>query len=374
MGIFDNLLGKGSSAAKVDLKKRFQLFGQVGQGSMSEVYKATDRTTGQLVALKILDKEKTEAHAKRFLTMNKPLEGEVACSLIHPHIVKTLDHGISTDDHEFLVMEYVEGYNLSYLVDTQNKVMQENRVQFIIDLGRALEHFHAEGWIHRDLCPRNIMVDTNNQIKMIDFGLVVPNRPEFCKPGNRTGTAAYMAPELFLRKKTDQRLDIFSYAVTCYEMFTQELPWPSTQTMETAKQRINTPPEDIRNHVPDIDESVAFMIMKGLKKEQSDRWQTMTELLQSLPADVASKPKKVIKKTKDKKTEQPVKKEPLPKKTLTSDTGMFELFISEVTEEAKKDERKKTRKKRTAKSKKKKSKRKTTKKKKSKRKRPPTDD
>ena len=200
--------------------------------------------------------------------------------LDHPRIVKTLETGTTIDDETFLVMEFVEGVSLSFLIDTQNEHMQQGRLRFLIELGEALEHFHSKHLIHRDICPRNIMLDENYRIKLIDFGLVVPNTPPFQQPGNRTGTANYMAPELMKRKKTDQRLDIFSYAMTCYEMYANRLPWDSVgQTIELMQQRINTPPADIREYVSDIDEDVAETIMRGLESEPSSRWSSASQMV-----------------------------------------------------------------------------------------------
>ena len=86
---------------------------------------------------------------------------------------------------------------------------------------------HRAGYIHRDICPRNFVVDKNcESLKLIDFGLTVPATPPFMQPGNRTGTANYMAPEVVRRRPTSQKLDIFSFGVTAYELCAFELPWP----------------------------------------------------------------------------------------------------------------------------------------------------
>jgi serine/threonine protein kinase len=266
---------------KTDITRRFELLGRVGQGSMSRVWRARDTLSNKVVALKVLDKEKTERFESRFPPeLKKPTEGEVAVTLNHPHIVKTLEWGITSDDEQFLVMEFVDGLGLSYLVDTQNELMQKHRLSFMIQLGEALRYFHEQKWIHRDICPRNIMVtDGDNQIKLIDFGLVVPNTPPFQAPGNRTGTANYMAPELIKRSRTDQRIDIFSLAVTCFEMFTRRHPWDAAETLEAVLQHINTPPIDIRDAVKGIDEQVAAAIMKGLAIEPRDRWQSVGPMI-----------------------------------------------------------------------------------------------
>lgn len=276
-GLFD---GK-NRPAKTDITRRFELLGRVGQGSMSRVWRARDTTSGKIVALKVLDKEKTQRFEARFAPeLKKPTEGEVAVTLDHPHIVKTLEWGLTFEGEQFLVMEFVDGLGLSFLVDVQNDLMQKQRINFMIQLGEAIRYFHEQKWIHRDICPRNIMVtDADNQIKLIDFGLVVPNTAPFQAPGNRTGTANYMAPELIKRLRTDQRIDIFSFAVTCFEMYAKRQPWEAAETLEAVLQHMNTPPLDIREAVPGIDGQVAAAIMKGLALDPKDRWQTIDPMI-----------------------------------------------------------------------------------------------
>src|SRR5262245_34123631 len=279
-----NIFDGSKRVAKTDITKRFELIGRVGQGSMSRVWRARDTLSGKIVALKVLDKEKTRRFESRFAPeLKKPSEGEVAVTLKHPHIVKTYEWGMTQDGEQFLVMEFVDGLGLSYLVDVQNEAMRKKRLSFMIQLGDAIRYFHDEKWIHRDICPRNVMVtDADLQVKLIDFGLVVPNTPPFQVPGNRTGTANYMAPELIKRQRTDQRIDVFSYSVTCYEMFTRRFPWEAAESLEAVLQHINTPPHDIRAAVPGIDEQVAAIIMKGLETNPSQRWPSIHPMLYQL--------------------------------------------------------------------------------------------
>lgn len=282
MKFLRNLLKRGPRRQRIDINQRFELIGRVGQGSMSKVWRARDLMTGRVVALKVLDKEKTRKLDARFPGLRRPSEGEVAVQLQHPHIVRTWEFGYTRADEQFLVMEFIEGMGLSYLVDVQNETMQRNRLRFMIELGEAISYFHRANWIHRDICPRNVMVDRENAIKLIDFGLVVPNTPEFQKPGNRTGTANYMAPELIRRQRTDQRIDVFSFAVTCYEMQTRHLPWDAAQSIDAAMARLNKRPTDIREHAPKIDTSLAETVMKGLAIDPHARWQTVDEMLGGL--------------------------------------------------------------------------------------------
>jgi serine/threonine protein kinase len=279
------LFKKKPKIQKVDLNKRFDLIGRVGQGSMSKVWRARDYLTGRMVALKVLDPMKTRRFESRFVGLGKPSEGEIAIQLQHPNIVRTLEHGTSVEGYQYLAMDFVEGVGLSYLVDVQNETMQKHRMRFVVEFGSAIEYLHRQNWIHRDICPRNVLLDqeSNFQVKLIDFGLVVPNTEPFQRPGNRTGTASYMAPELIKRLRTDQRIDIFSFSVSCYEMFTRRHPWQSGPvTIEMVLQHINHEPQDIRELAPEMDDQVAEAVMKGLERDPDRRWRSMSDMLAPL--------------------------------------------------------------------------------------------
>ena len=309
MNFLKRFFSKQPRIPRVNIKQRFELIGRVGQGSMSKVWRARDYNTGKIVALKVLHKEKTEELEARFVGLNKPKEGEIAVQFHHPHIVKTFEHGVTTENEQFLVMEFIEGYSLSYLVEAQNEDMRTNCLRYMIQLGEAIRYFHEENWIHRDICPRNIMVDNEHQLKLIDFGLVVPNTAAFLQPGNRTGTAAYMAPELIKRQKTSQKIDIFSYSVTCYEMLTKRLPWEAAETLDAVLQHINTPPEDIQKLLPDLAPKVAEAIMKGLELYPQDRWQTMEEMLEQLKEAYQTNQRQLSESKSNKSTKPSAKKQ-----------------------------------------------------------------
>jgi serine/threonine protein kinase len=284
MEFLKKLFARQPKVAKLDVARRFELIARTGQGSMSKVWRARDNISGRIVALKLLDIEKTKRFEARFegLKIKKPSEGEIAVSLRHPHIVHTSEYGITTNNEQYLVMEFVDGVSLSYLIDLQNELMKRERLRLMIELGEAIEYFHQQNWIHRDICPRNVMLDKEHFVKLIDFGLVVPNTPPFQAPGNRTGTANYMAPELIKRQRTDQRIDIFSYAVTCYEMCARKLPWEAAETLEAVVQHINSPPIPLQTLARDIHPVIAQTIMKGLEVRPEDRWQTMGAMLEPL--------------------------------------------------------------------------------------------
>ena len=282
MDFLKKLFNRGPKVQTVNIEERFTLQNRVGQGSMSKVWKAIDNHSGKTVALKVLDRAKLARLNTRFVGMNKPSEGMIASVLDHPNVVKTIEHGITTEKEEFLVMEYLEGVSLSFLVDLQNDRMKLNCLNYCIQLGEGLDYLHQNSWIHRDLCPRNAIVTDDDVVKLIDFGLMVPNTPEFRKPGNRTGTANYMAPELIMRQATDERIDIFSYGVTCFEMYARQLPWPAADTMESVLQHVNKEPKELQKLVPDLDEQIAKAIMMAIERDPNTRWRTVRRMLTEL--------------------------------------------------------------------------------------------
>jgi serine/threonine protein kinase len=276
---------KKKKGRKVDLKKRFELQGRVGQGSMSKVWRAYDRSIGRCVCLKILDKEKTAKFEARFIGRNKPPEGDICMSLRHPNIVKTTEWGFSTQNEPYLVMELIEGVGMNFLVETRSPKLIGHETEMLVSLADALDYLHKEKYIHRDLCPRNVMVTNEGVVKLIDFGLTIPYRYEFCLPGNRTGTPDYLAPEVIRRQTTDHRVDLFALGVTAFEVFTGVLPWERSQgSMESLQKHINSSARDPREFKPDIEPGLRKFLIKAVEREAKDRFQTATDFRQALLA------------------------------------------------------------------------------------------
>jgi serine/threonine protein kinase len=209
-------------------------------------------------------------------------------ALRHPNVVQTYEHGLTFQGEPYLVMELIDGMGLNFLIETHSPNLKGNRVNYLTQAADGLEYIHQAGYLHRDICPRNIMIDKEGQLKYIDFGLAVPYRPEFCKPGNRTGTPNYLAPELIKRITTDHRVDMFALGVTAYEMFTGHLPWDKAQSLETVMSHLNSPGQDPRKYQPDLDEEAAKFLIKAIDRDPRKRYQTAKEFreaLQELPRD-----------------------------------------------------------------------------------------
>jgi serine/threonine protein kinase len=275
--------GGGGGRSRVNIKERFDIKGKSGQGSMSQVYKAWDRKLKKTVCLKILDKEKTAKFESRFVGLKKPSEGQISVELRHPRIVETMEYGTTTTGEQFLLMEWVSGSGLQAMIEASDNRLDGNRLNVISQLAEALEYIHEQKYVHRDICPRNVIFLDNAQIKLIDFGLTVPYRPEFCKPGNRTGTPQYLALEIIKRSSTDHRVDLFALGVTAYEMFTNQLPWGPFESAQLQLSAMTArPATDPREHVPEMDEATALFLMKSIEREPPRRYQTAAEVREAI--------------------------------------------------------------------------------------------
>jgi serine/threonine protein kinase len=245
---------------------------------MSKVWRARDKSLGKVVCLKLLDKDKTAKFENRFQGMNKPREGAIGYELKHANIVQTYEHGITTDREPYLVMELIEGMGLNYLIETKSPQLNGKRAEVVAQIADAVDFLHKRGYLHRDICPRNVMVTREGQVKLIDFGLSIPGTPEFCRPGNRTGTPNYLAPELIRRVTTDHRVDLFALGVTAYEIYCGVLPWEKAQSLQTLLSHMNSPGKDPKEARPDLDDETVDFLRKAIAREPGERFQTASDM------------------------------------------------------------------------------------------------
>jgi eukaryotic-like serine/threonine-protein kinase len=280
MAFLDNFK-KLFAAEKLDVNARFEIVREAITGTMSSFYMARERKTGRVVGLKILDPEKTQQFEARFKGLNKPAEGKVAMSMKHPHVVETFEYGLTTRGEQYIVMEYVEGTGLSQLLYLREKKLIGKRLPLIRQMGESIDYVHKQGYIHRDICPRNFIVSHDlAKLTLIDFGLTLPATEAFTQPGNRTGTPLYMAPEVVRRRATDSRLDVFSFGVTVYQMLTFEHPWPVGDATGMAALAHDTdPPTPITDYNPKLSPVLAEAIMLCLNARPDDRPETMEHFL-----------------------------------------------------------------------------------------------
>ena len=273
--------------ARVNLQRRFALGSEMARGSMSRVYRAIDNENGRTVCLKIQLPEKNQAAtARASVEQARPPEGEIAIQFVHPHVVRTLEYGDSTQGEHYLVMEFIDGVSFQYVRETRAARTAE-RVELLAQVAEGLAAVHAAGFIHHDINARNILVNRQRQAKLIDFGLSIPNTPAFRKPGNRTGTIQYMAPELLRRESIDERIDIFAFGVLAFEFLTDRLPYDVKKNTSTMLQRINTEPLNPALVKPKLSDEICQILGKLIALRKDERWPTMStlpEALRSVPA------------------------------------------------------------------------------------------
>jgi len=269
---------------KVDINLRFDLLSEGLAGTMSKFHRARDRKTDRIVGLKICDPEKTALFETRFKELGKPSEGEIAKSLKHPRIVETLEYGTTTKGQTYIVMEYVSGAGLHTLIRQRDSRLVGCRVNLIRQMAEAIQAVHTAGFIHRDVCPRNFIVAEDFQsLKLIDFGLTLPDLPAFRQPGNRTGTPMYMAPEIVRHRPTDRRVDVFAFGVSAYELLAFELPWPHADPSGVGALSHDTDkPVPLREVCPNLDPTLAEAITECLAANREQRTASLDAFLRQI--------------------------------------------------------------------------------------------
>lgn len=244
-----------------------------GRGGMSTVYRAIQLETGREVALKLILSSK-----QNWLTQFGR-EAEIIASLEHPHILPVYDFGTSSDQ-PYLVMRLLEGGSLADWVKSNRKPDQDKVIEAVTNMAEALDFSHARGILHRDVKPSNMLLDQNGFVYLSDFGLAV-----FPSDGEQRGlgSAAYISPEQARGEDIDGRADIYSLAVTLFELITGEKPYTGETPVAVMVKQINEPIPNARDVNPEVSKSVAELVQWGMSKKPENRPQSagqFKELLQ----------------------------------------------------------------------------------------------
>jgi serine/threonine protein kinase/Tol biopolymer transport system component len=251
----------------------YKVLEKLGEGGMGVVYKAHDTELVRDVALKFLPHHVTvnEVEQARFLQ-----EARAAAILNHPNICTV--HAIEkTDDQQFIVMECVDGKTLREIVPV--KKMQD-AITYAIQIAEALQEAHSHGIVHRDIKAENIMVNSKNQVKVMDFGLAkLKGSLKLTKTSSTIGTLAYMAPEQIQGGEVDARSDIFSFGIVLYEMLTGHLPFRGEHEAAMMYAIVNQDPEPLQQHVPDAPSELLHILDRALAKDREERYQTILDML-----------------------------------------------------------------------------------------------
>ncbi len=249
---------------------RYEILNLLGQGAMGAVYKAKDNELDRWVAIKVIQPMLVNSPAilRRFKQ-----ELILARQISHKNVVRIFDIG-ETDGMKFITMEYIDGGDLKSLIIEQGKIPPQEAMDILRQICNALQAAHAEGVVHRDLKPQNIMMDQHGRVVVMDFGIAHSQEtPSMTMTGALMGTPEYMSPEQAKGEKTDARADIFAVGIILYEMLTGRLPFKAATVIETMYKRTQEraiPPVDLDSSVPIQANKI---VMKCLEKDPANRYQ-----------------------------------------------------------------------------------------------------
>ncbi len=256
---------------------------KIGKGGMGSVYKARNRGTGEVVAVKVLTADLVE-NPRLFKRFEQ--EFRAAAKLDHPNIVRVLDFGMD-GPHAYLVMEYVEGESLGQLIEKHGRLAERAAVRIVTQVAQALNYAHGRRIIHRDVKPDNVIVRPDGLAKLADFGLAkdVEDDQGLTRTARGLGTPHFMAPEQYRdAKNAGIPCDVYALGATLYTAVTGRLPFDNCNTLAALAQKIQgdvTPP---RKLVPQLSEQVDAAIRKAMSAEAPRRPASCLEFVRLLPA------------------------------------------------------------------------------------------
>jgi serine/threonine-protein kinase len=260
------------------LAGRYRIVAMLGRGGMGEVYRADDLSLDQQVALKFLPESLTnsESAIERFRN-----EVRLARQVAHANVCRVYDLG-EIDGIYFLSMEYVDGEDLGSLIRRIGRLPADKALDIARKLCAGLSAAHQRGVLHRDLKPANIMLDSQGQVRLTDFGLAGMSG-SIVGDEVRSGTPAYMAPEQIAGEEVTERSDIYSLGLVLYEVFTGKLPFESDTVAGLIKARTETAPEHPSAYAKDMDPLVERAILRCLTPRPADRPASALAVAAALP-------------------------------------------------------------------------------------------
>ena len=257
------------------LDNRYEILEVIGTGGMAVVYKARCHRLNRLVAIKILKDDYTqdEEFRRRFHA-----ESHAVAMLSHPNIVSIYD--VSTaDDADYIVMELIDGITLKQYMERKGVLNWKETLHFAVQIGKALEHAHSRGIIHRDIKPHNVMVLKNGSVKVTDFGIARVVSQSNTLTREALGSVHYISPEQAKGGRVSNCSDLYSLGVVMYEMMTGRPPYDGETPVSVAIQHINGKAAMPSTLNPNIPGGLEQIIMKAMATDPSDRYATAGAML-----------------------------------------------------------------------------------------------
>lgn len=261
---------------------RYEITGLIASGGMGSVYRARDTVLDRTVALKVLRAGAEDPEfAERFRS-----EATNAARLSHPNIVQVYDFG-ADDGQPYMAMEYVDGQSLREVLAARKMLRPEVAARVAAQVAAALEHARRAGIVHRDVKPENILITTDGQVKMADFGLSrALAESKATQAEVIMGTAHYLAPEQVQGGDSDHRADIYALGVVLFEMLTGRTPFSGDSPVVIAYKRVA---EDVPSPMadnPDVPRALDMVVTQATARDPDERFRTAAEMGQALRASV----------------------------------------------------------------------------------------
>ncbi len=279
------------------LGDRYDVGQVIGRGGMAEVYEGTDRRLNRRVAIKVLrpDLARDPMFQERFRR-----EAQSAAGLNHPNIVAIYDTGedlIGDGPNQvsvpYIVMEFVDGVTLRHMLNNGPRILPERALEVIAGVLAALDYAHRHGIVHRDIKPANIMINTNGDSKVMDFGIaraMSDAATSVTATSAVMGTAQYLSPEQARGELVDARSDIYSSGCVLYELLTGVTPFNGDSPVAIAYQHVNEPPKPPSSLDNSIPSSLDSITLGALAKSPSNRYQTAAEMRSDVERSIAGMP------------------------------------------------------------------------------------
>ena len=240
------------------------------RSGMASIFRGTDLRNGRAVAIKVPHPE-MEGDPVFFDRFNR--EEEIGKKLDHPGVVKVLND--EERSRRYMVLEWVDGRLLRQILNEEKKLSPERAIRITLGLCKALDYVHSQGVVHRDLKPENIMVDKDDHVKLIDFGIAAnagSRRLTFAKLTQAMGTPDYISPEQVKGKRGDARSDIYSLGVMFYEMLTGKVPFTGPNPFVIMNERLLNHPIPPREIDPTISPELQEIIYRALERDPAKRY------------------------------------------------------------------------------------------------------
>jgi eukaryotic-like serine/threonine-protein kinase len=266
------------------LDGRYRVLRHLGSGGMASVLLCQDERLDRLVAVKRLHSDSPADVERRFVR-----EAKLGASLNHPNLVSVFD--TATDDEGVLiVMEYVDGEALSQTL-RRGALAPERVAAMVSDLGAALDHAHAQGVVHRDVKPGNVLLRRDGVTKLVDLGIATAaDQTRITRSGTVLGTAAYMAPEQLEGGEPGPATDVYALGAVAYEALTGERARSGRTPVEIAHAIATSPPRDLRDAIPGASPAAAELLKRAMARDPADRPRSAGELARELGRALREEP------------------------------------------------------------------------------------